>query len=90
MKGKVQGETGMKKCGNKRCKICDFVEKGNTFKRDNKTYKINFTFDFNSKGVVYLITSKQCQKKYVGSTIIPLRKRFNNNRSSIVRYGNGA
>ena len=39
--------------------------------------------------MIYLIKSKKCSKKYVGSTITSFRKPFNNHRSSINRYGRG-
>lgn len=40
----IGGEKGMRKCANKRCRICDFVEEGNIFKGEHKTYRINFPF----------------------------------------------
>ena len=39
--------------------------------------------------MVYLITCKTCGKQFVGSTITEFRKRFNNHKSSINRYGKG-
>ena len=39
--------------------------------------------------MVCLISCTKCRKKYVGSTITSFRKRFNNHKSSLVRYGKG-
>ena len=40
-------------------------------------------------GVIYLITCKKCANIYVGNTITSFRKRFNNHKSSLNRFGNG-
>ena len=79
----------MRKCSKSRCRICQFVEEGDTF-GENAEYCINFLFDCDSPGVVYLIKCKTCSKIYVGSTITSFRKRFNNHKSSANRFGNGA
>ena len=57
--------------------------------RKDRTYWINFVFNCNSQGVVYLIICKQCSKLYVGSTITSFTKRFNNHKSSVNRNGKG-
>ena len=75
----------MRKCGKLRSQICQFVEEGDTFGR-NAEYCINFLFDCDSPGVVYLIKCKTCSKIYVGSTITSFRKRFNNHKSSANRF----
>ena len=69
-------------CGKTRCKVCDFVEIGSTFKKFGggtvfRTFHFNNYFDCDSSGVVYLITCSICAKQYVGSTITPFRMRFN-------------
>ena len=87
LKDGVLDRRGMKKCGKLRCKICAFVEEGCKFENGNRKFRINYSFDCDSEGVVYLILCKQCKKKYVGSTITSFRKRFNNHKSSIIRYG---
>ena len=53
------------------------------------TYFINFPFNCDSSGVVYILSCKTCQKIYVGSTIASFRKQFNNYNSSATRYSNG-
>ena len=76
-------------CGKVRCKICKFVKTGSIFEStvEKKSFHINHSFDCDSSGVVYLITCKRCAKQYVGSTIMEFRKRFNNHKSSMNRYG---
>ena len=82
---------GMFKCEGKRCKVCDSVVVGNTFKSSasGRIFYINHRFNCNSSGVVYLITCKNCEKQYVGNTVTPFRKRFNNHKSSLNRFGKG-
>ena len=79
----------MKKCGKSRCKVCGFMEEGRDFEGHGNKFKINYPFDCDSEGVVYLISCTKCRKNYVGSTITSFRKRFNNHKSSLVRYGKG-
>ena len=78
----------MKKCGKPRCQICGFVDEDCTFQGE-RTYFINFLFNCDSSGVVYILSCNPCQKIYVGSTITSFRKRFNNYKSSFTRYGKG-
>ena len=47
---------------------------------------INFTFDCDSEGVVYVMICKTCRKVYVGSTITSSGQRLNNQKSSATRY----
>ena len=49
-------------------------------------YYINFSFDCDSAGVVYLLTCKRCSKMYVGSTVTFFRKKFNNHKSRLKRF----
>ena len=78
-------------CGKVRCKICKFVKTGSIFESrvEKKSFHINHSFDCDSSGVVYLITRKRCVKQHVRSTITEFRKRFNNHKSSMNRYGKG-
>ena len=52
-------------------------------------YYINFSFDCDSAGLIYLLTCKRCSKIYVASTVTSFRKRFNNHKSSLKRFGKG-
>jgi hypothetical protein len=62
---------GMFKCGKKRCKICDNVIIGATFKShvEGRSFCINHRFDCDSERIVYLISCKFCGLQYVGNTI---------------------
>ena len=42
-----------------------------------------------SEGVVYLITCRTCHLQYVGNTVTAFRLRFNNHKSSLLRFGKG-
>ena len=79
----------MKKCGKSRCQICKYVDEGCNFAGAGNTHFINYSFDCDSVGVIYLITCTKCAKIYVGSTITSFRKRFNNHKSSLNRFGKG-
>ena len=51
---------GMKKYGKSRCQICNFVEEGSTFEDGRgHMYYINFGFDCDSAGMIYLLNSKR-------------------------------
>ena len=43
-----------------------------------REYGISSSFTCDSSGVVYLLGCKVCGKQYVGSTVTPVRARFNN------------
>ena len=76
---------GVTICGRKNCEICHILHQGDTFESSNtgKQYKINFSFNCNSRNVVYLLTCKICEKQYVGSTVTKFRSRFSQYKSSI-------
>lgn len=83
--------TGMCPCGKTRCQICKFIMGGRTFSDSfsKQEFYINYRFDCDSVGVVYLLSCKKCNKQYVGNTTTSFRKRFNNHKSSLQRYGRG-
>ena len=70
---------GTRKCRKTR-QIFKLVKEGDKFYDKGRTY-INYSFDCDSGGVVYLIKCKKCLKLYVGSTITTFRTRFNNHKS---------
>ena len=82
------GDKGMRKCSKSRCQICNFVEEGSSF-GDGRghMYYINYGFDCDSAGVIYLLTCKRSSKICVGSTVTSFQKRFNNHESSLKRFG---
>ena len=67
------------------------LSQGNKFKSNVtvRTYYVNHVFDCDLEGVVYLITCKKCGLQYVGNTVMSFRLRFNNHKSSMMRYGKG-
>ena len=75
---------GVTICGRKNCEICYILHQGDTFESSNtgKQYKINFSFNCNSRNVIYLLTCKICEKQYVGSTVTTFRSRFNQYKSN--------
>ena len=79
---------GMRKCGKTR-QICKLVREGDKFYDKDRGYDINYSFDCDSRGVVYLIKCRKCLKLYVGSAIIAFRTRFNNHKSGMKRYERG-
>ena len=70
---------GSGKCGGKICHICANIVTTNVFTSsgDKETFKINHPLNCNSKDVIYLLTCKVCDKKYVGETN-KFRNRWNN------------
>ena len=77
--------------GRKSCEICHILHQGDTFESSNtgKQYKINFSFNCNSRNVAYLLTRKICEKQYLGSTVTKFRSRFSQYKSNINLYGKG-
>ena len=39
--------------------------------------------------IVKPISCKKCRKNYVGSTVTTFKKKFNNHKSSMIRFGRG-
>ena len=50
---------------------------------------INFSFDCDSVGLVYLIRCRKCRPIYVKCIITSFRKRINNHKSSLNRFSKG-
>ena len=67
------------------------VREGRDFsgRMGNKKYFINYDFDHDSTGIVYLMECERCSKQYIRGTVKSFGKRFNNHKSSLVRYGKG-
>ena len=81
-------ENGMVKCNKKRCQVCNFIRQGDKFRSSvtGRTYYVNHVFDCDSEEVIYLITCKKCGLQYVGNSVTSFRLRFNNHKSSMMRY----
>jgi hypothetical protein len=73
------------KCNEKRCKCCENIGTSSVVTSTDKklTFPITENFNCNSKNVIYLITCKKCQIRYVGQTSRSLKERLNNHRSDI-------
>ena len=67
-------------CGRKNCEIyCHTLHQGDVFESPitRKPYKVNFSFNSNSRNVVFLLTCKNSEKHYFGSTIAKFKSSFN-------------
>ena len=75
---------GSEKCGGPKCLTCNNIQTTDLFtSSDNKkTFKINHPLNCNSKNVIYLLTCKVCNMKYVGQTTTIFRIRWNNYKYS--------
>ena len=66
----LQRKVRSSKCGKRRCKVCNNVTDASIFSsavaRD--TFKINHSLNCDDKCLIYLVTSKQCNKQYKGET----------------------
>ena len=71
-------DRGCRGCGDRRCKVCDFLIEGTGFKSrvTGRDFVINFKLDCNSDHVVYLLSCAKCEMQYIGSTINKFRTRF--------------
>ena len=74
-----------KGCGDRRCRVCDFLVEGTGFKSrvTGRNFVINFKLNCNSDLVVYLLSCAKCEMQYIGSTITKFRTRFNNHKSRL-------
>ena len=71
---------GTKKCGNRPCKMCYYVEVKNEIKSHvtRSVYKNTNSFNCQTTGVIYLISCTKCGKQYVGQTGRRCVDRFSN------------
>ena len=61
---------GVTKCNNKRCKVCDIIIEGPTFKFKNSSilFHIKRNLNCSSKNVIYVILCENCKEEYIGCT----------------------
>ena len=57
---------------------------------DSREYRINYSFNYDSSNVVYLLECTVCGVQYVGSTCTPFRLRFNNYKACSRKFNSGA
>ena len=84
-------ENGCKGCGKPRCMVCNLMCEGGSFSNSRgELYQIRKgMYDCDSSYVIYLLTCKTCNKKYVGSTITGFRYRVNNYKSHFSAHCKG-
>ena len=60
----------VKKCNDRRCKVCEILIEGKVFKFKNchTEFEVKRNFTCNSKNVVYVIQCDRCKEEYIGST----------------------
>ena len=70
-------------CGKSRCETCCDIKQTDTFESfvTKKLYKINHSFNCDSKCLIQLFSCKLCSIQYVGSTFNRFRLRWNSYNS---------
>ena len=70
-------------CWKSRCETCCNIKQMNTFERlvTKKVYKINHSFNCDTKSLVYLFSCKGSGSQHIGSTVDRFRLRWNNYKS---------
>ena len=70
-------------CGKSKCDTCKNIKETDIFESfvTKRTYKINHSFNCDSKCLIYLLSCKVCGIQYVGSTVDRFRFRWNNYKS---------
>ena len=91
---KMKADAGLKRCTDKRCKLCrqGYIQETNSFETANKViWKIKSNINCNSEKLCYYLTCNMCEGKvtYTGKTKNALRIRMNNHISSC-KTGNGS
>ena len=81
-------ERGCTRCEKSRCQVCKSMSESDSFysHATSKEYKINFSFNCESSGVVYLFDCVVCGVQYVGSTNTPFRLRFNTSKACYRKF----
>ena len=83
----TKSEGGVKKCGDKRCKTCPYLDVTNKLEIGNNekkfTFYIKFPFTCKTKNLLYCITCQGCQEQYIGETGDILRNRVRVHRQKI-------
>ena len=67
----LERRMGSCKCRCNRCQVCRSITETDMFicNNDQRSYKINHSFDCNEKCLIHLLTCNCCQKQYVGQTV---------------------
>ena len=78
---------GCKKCGNRRCGTCKFLQECNSvsFFEVNTSLDIKYQFDCTSGGLIYKIACIGCDEYYIGQTV-NLRQRVNKHNFNLRHF----
>ena len=82
----LERRMGSYKCRCNCCQVCRSIIKTGI---DQRSYKINHSFDCNEKCLIYLLTSNCYQKQYVRQTVGIFRNKWNNYKVNARRFGRG-
>ena len=87
----LERRVGSYKCRCNRCQVCRSITETDMFicNNDQRSYKINHSFDCNEKCLIYLLTCNCCQKQYVGQTVDIFRNRWNNYKDNARKFDRG-
>ena len=87
----LEKRVGSYKCRCNRCQVCQSITETEMFicNNDQRSYKINHSFDCNEKCLIYLLTCNYCQKQYVGQTVDIFRNRWNNYKDNARKFDRG-
>ena len=79
-------------CRKSRCQVCNVLCSATTFLScvTNKEYRTNFSLNFDSSDLAYMLECGVCGLQYVGSTCTPFRVRCNNYKSCTRRFNGNA
>ena len=78
-------KNGNRPCNSIGCKTCQHIQMTERFRSTvtGKSYKIHTPATCKTKGIVYIIQCRKCQKQYVGSTKNALHIRLNGHKYDI-------
>ena len=73
----LERRVGSYKCRCNLCRVCHSITESDMFicNNDQRSYKINHSFDCNEKCLIYLLICNCYQKQYVGQTVNIFRNR---------------
>ena len=65
----------VRKCGESRCGLCDYIVEGNCIHLNNNTFYVKENMDCTVKNVIYVLVCNGCREFYIGQTGDKLRNR---------------
>ena len=84
-KSQLDFRNGIKKCSDKRCKVCPYIKETNhiIFKNKNEEFQISFPFTCTTQNLIYCMICHGCGEQYIGETGDTLRHRLTVHRQQI-------